>query len=124
MKKFSTLFSLLFTITSIVAFAPPRNTRTPVSLNAAVDRKAFLAGAAASVMLVSTSQEASAKDNYSLDFDVGEVLVPEKKKAKSEGGGLVLGALFGSVALSLPFFLPNILRLLGVNSAIKKNPGE
>jgi hypothetical protein len=51
------------------------------------------------------------------------VVVPEKKaENKSKGGGIVAAALGGSVLLSLPFFLPNLMRLAGINNA--KNPDQ
>jgi hypothetical protein len=96
------------------ALAPP---------SPAADRRAFLAQAAkatAFTAVVSVATPAIAKEEYTLD--TGDVVVPEQNDAtkKNSGSSLVAGALAGSVLLSLPFFLPNLLRLAGINNA--KNP--
>mmetsp|Transcript_1047 Transcript_1047/g.2272 ORF Transcript_1047/g.2272 Transcript_1047/m.2272 type:complete len:119 (+) Transcript_1047:134-490(+) len=109
------LLSFFLLIATATAFAPAlQRQRRNVSLNAVEQqsRKAFLGNAAASLVLV-TSTAANAKDSYSLD--TGSVAVPEKEKPKTKEGAsnLVLGVAGGSIALSLPFFLPSILRLLG-----------
>jgi hypothetical protein len=95
------------------------------ALAAPADRRAFLAKATASTtaaaFTVAASAPAFAKDEYSLD--TGKDVVVEKKVAeKGSGGNIVAGALAGSVALSLPFFLPNLMRLAGINNA--KNPNQ
>mmetsp|Transcript_20355 Transcript_20355/g.29432 ORF Transcript_20355/g.29432 Transcript_20355/m.29432 type:complete len:137 (-) Transcript_20355:68-478(-) len=132
-----TVLFLLLAITS--AFAPVSiNTQTRQSsfslkLNAVAEegRKAFLGKAAVAtmVLLSSSSSAANAKPSSisTYDLDTADIIPTpiEKKTASGGGGGLAVGGvLFGGLALSLPFFLPNILRLLGVNSAIKKNPGD
>eukprot|EP00587_Corethron_hystrix_P013785 CAMPEP_0113312266 /NCGR_PEP_ID=MMETSP0010_2-20120614/9160_1 /TAXON_ID=216773 ORGANISM="Corethron hystrix, Strain 308" /NCGR_SAMPLE_ID=MMETSP0010_2 /ASSEMBLY_ACC=CAM_ASM_000155 /LENGTH=148 /DNA_ID=CAMNT_0000168047 /DNA_START=31 /DNA_END=477 /DNA_ORIENTATION=+ /assembly_acc=CAM_ASM_000155 len=86
------------------------------------NRRAFIAKAGATTAGAFTAaigaSSASAKSNNDYSLDTGSVVVEEKKAAKSSGGGnLVAGALGGSVLLSLPFFLPNLLRLAGVNNA-------
>ncbi len=101
----------LATLAASDALAPP------------VDRRVFLAKAststtAAAFAAVAVSTPASAKDEYALD--TGDIAVQEKKKVDGNGGSIVGGALAGSVLLSLPFFLPNLMRLAGINNA--KNP--
>ena len=98
---------------------------TSNALAPAADRRAFLAKAtttAASFTAASiVASPAFAKDDYSLD--TGDVVVPEKKAEKnSKGSNIVAGALAGSVLLSVPFFLPNLMRLAGINNA--KNPDK
>eukprot|EP00559_Dactyliosolen_fragilissimus_P003669 CAMPEP_0184867082 /NCGR_PEP_ID=MMETSP0580-20130426/25034_1 /TAXON_ID=1118495 /ORGANISM="Dactyliosolen fragilissimus" /LENGTH=114 /DNA_ID=CAMNT_0027367129 /DNA_START=96 /DNA_END=440 /DNA_ORIENTATION=- len=108
-------FLTLFIIVSLSnALAPP------TSLDS---RRAFLSQAtSATVIAFSGAAPALAKDEYSLD--TGSVTVPKKEKEvkSNEGGALVGGALAGSVALSLPFFLPNLMRMAGINNA--KNPDQ
>eukprot|EP00554_Chaetoceros_debilis_P004573 CAMPEP_0194085194 /NCGR_PEP_ID=MMETSP0149-20130528/16638_1 /TAXON_ID=122233 /ORGANISM="Chaetoceros debilis, Strain MM31A-1" /LENGTH=113 /DNA_ID=CAMNT_0038768021 /DNA_START=83 /DNA_END=424 /DNA_ORIENTATION=+ len=111
--KLSTIALITMMATSD-ALAPPSS-----------DRRAFLAKATASTSAaafatVAASAPAFAKDEYSLD--TGDIKVPEKVKAESKGGSIVTGALGASVLLSLPFFLPNLMRLAGVNNA--KNPDK
>ena len=90
----------------------------------ATGRRAFLSNAASNTAAITTaavtSSPAFAADSYSLD--TGDVVVPKKEKAakSGNGGAVVGGALGASVALSLPFFLPNLMRLAGINNA--KNP--
>lgn len=109
--KFSSAIILAAVASTSSALAPP------------ADRRAFIAKAtttAASFTAASiVASPAFAKDDYSLD--TGDVVVPEKKvETNSKGSNIVAGALAGSVLLSLPFFLPNLMRLAGINNA--KNP--
>jgi|EP00979_Chaetoceros_neogracilis_P004120 hypothetical protein len=88
-------------------------------------RRAFLVKASTTAASFTAAtvvaSPAFAKDDYALD--TGDVVVPEKKaENKSKGGGIVAAALGGSVLLSLPFFLPNLMRLAGINNA--KNPDQ
>ena len=110
--KLSSIIALA-AVASTSAYAPP------------ADRRAFIAKAASTATAFTAATVASspafAKDQYALD--TGDVVVPEKKvEKKGDGGGLVAVALGGSVVLSLPFFLPNLLRLAGVKNA--KNPDQ
>jgi hypothetical protein len=111
--KLSTVLTLA-TVATSNALAPPS------------DRRAFLAKASASTTAAAfttivASAPAFAKDDYSLD--TGDNVVVEKKKAEGgNGSSIVGGALAGSVLLSLPFFLPNLMRLAGINNA--KNPNN
>lgn len=110
--KFSTVF--------VLAAASSANALAPHS-----DRRAFVAKATASTAATfaaaATAAPAFAKDAYSLD--TGDDIVIEKKKVEGgKGGSIVAGALAGSVLLSLPFFLPNLMRLAGINNA--KNPDQ
>mmetsp|Transcript_4901 Transcript_4901/g.7453 ORF Transcript_4901/g.7453 Transcript_4901/m.7453 type:complete len:115 (+) Transcript_4901:39-383(+) len=112
--KFSSALILAAVASTSSALAPP-----------AAGRRAFLAKAtttAASFTVASVvASPAFAKDDYSLD--TGDVAVAEKKVEKnSKGSNVVVGALAGSVLLSLPFFLPNLMRLAGINNA--KNPDK
>ncbi len=115
----------------LAAASSTANALVPPTTDAAAgSRRAFIskvstagagAAAAAAVTLTTPSAPAVAAGDYSLD--TGDVVVPKKEKAeKTENGGagLVGAALGGSVLLSLPFFLPNLMRLAGINNA--KNP--
>jgi hypothetical protein len=89
------------------------------------NRRAFFAKAASTVAVVSSLAIAAptaafAKDDYSLDFD--ESIVVKKADTSKEGGGsngglIVGGALAGGLALSLPFFAPNLARMAGIKNA-------
>jgi hypothetical protein len=86
------------------------------------NRRAFFVNAASTLAVVSSlaSAPAFAKDDYSLDFD--ESIVAKKADASkdssgSNGGLIVGGALAGGLALSLPFFAPNLARMAGVKNA-------
>lgn len=113
--------SFLLMIASAIAFAPSvNNARTITSLNAAdQSRKAFLTTAAAGLIAATTSGTVVANAaSADYDLDSGDVKVPEKeKKAAGNGAGIVGGALAGGLALSLPFFLPNLLRMAGIKNA-------
>jgi hypothetical protein len=116
MRVVISLFILIAMASVAQALAPP-----PAA--AAADRRAFLAQASratAFTAVVSVATPSTAKEEYTLD--TGDIVVPEQTNAtkKNSGGSLVTGALAGSVLLSLPFFLPNLLRLAGINNA--KNP--
>lgn len=80
-------------------------------------RRAFLAKAATAAASVAVASPAfAAVDKYALD--VGEEYkkeAPEKKS--SEGGNLVGGAFAGGLLLSLPFFAPNLARMVGIKNA-------
>lgn len=83
-------------------------------------RKAFLTKFAGSIATMAATatvpSPAVAKDQYSLD--VVETKTEKPKNEKSGGGAnLVGGALAGGFALSLPFFLPNLMRMSGINNA-------
>ena len=111
--KLSSVLILATVASTANALAPPAN------------RRAFIAQASASTAAAFTAAAftapAFAKDAYSLD--TGDVVVPEvKAESNSKGGTIVAAALGGSVLLSLPFFLPNLLRLAGINNA--KNPSD
>jgi hypothetical protein len=87
----------------------------------ASDRRTFLVKAstasAAAFVAAANPSPAFAKDEYSMEVD--QVVVPKKEMAKKKGGNgglLVGGALFGGLALSLPFFAPNLARMAGVKN--------
>jgi hypothetical protein len=110
--KFSFLVAVASLAASANALAPPSSTTG--------DRRAFLskvvAVSVASVAIASTPA-AFAKDQYSLDFD--ESIVVKKEEAPKSGGngGLIVGgALAGGLALSLPFFAPNLARMAGIKN--------
>eukprot|EP00557_Chaetoceros_sp_GSL56_P008843 CAMPEP_0176499382 /NCGR_PEP_ID=MMETSP0200_2-20121128/12895_1 /TAXON_ID=947934 /ORGANISM="Chaetoceros sp., Strain GSL56" /LENGTH=116 /DNA_ID=CAMNT_0017897793 /DNA_START=130 /DNA_END=480 /DNA_ORIENTATION=- len=108
----------LFILAVIASFG---QALAPPSSSAA--RRAFLVQATqatAFTAAVSVATPSFAKEEYTLD--TGDVVVPEQSNStkKNSGSSLVAGALAGSVLLSLPFFLPNLLRLAGINNA--KNP--
>ena len=105
--RFSTFIALAAVASTSNALAPP------------TDRRAFVAKAAA--FTAATASAPAFADDYSLD--TGDIVVPEKKaESNGKGGAVVGGALAGSVLLSLPFFLPNLMRLAGINNA--KNPAK
>lgn len=106
--KVSSLIILAAAVSSCDALAAPS------------DRRAFMkaASTATAFTVASASAPAFAKDAY--DLDSGDVVVEPKEKKENKNGGVVTAALGGSVLLSLPFFLPNLMRLAGINNA--KNP--
>lgn len=112
-------------LSSIILLAALPATTTALAAPTTGGRRAFLSQAASSAAAVTaatvaTTAPAFAADSYSLD--TGDVSVPVKEKAakSGNGGAVVGGALAASVALSLPFFLPNLMRMAGINNA--KNP--
>jgi hypothetical protein len=80
--------------------------------------KAVPATAAAALIAVATATPAFADDSEEYQFYVAKPVA--EKKSNNSGGLAVGGVLAGGFALSLPFFLPNLLRLAGVKNA--KNP--
>mmetsp|Transcript_38020 Transcript_38020/g.43411 ORF Transcript_38020/g.43411 Transcript_38020/m.43411 type:complete len:124 (+) Transcript_38020:84-455(+) len=119
----STSFLILLLATCARAFTPISQRQSKVtSLNAHLSsRKAFLtittAASVATIATVTTSTPAFAKGDYSLDVIETKVETPKKEGNEGASLGLVGGVLAGGFAISLPFFLPNILRILGVNNA-------
>jgi hypothetical protein len=85
-------------------------------------RQAFLASSSAAVMaataavLVLPPVEAAHADEYD-DARAAK----RAKDAESKGANTLAIPLIGGLALSLPFFLPNILRLLGVKNSKMKD---
>jgi hypothetical protein len=85
-------------------------------------RRTFLskAPATAAALIVATGA-ATANPTLANAEEDGEykfyVAPPVAEKKESSGKLLVGGALFGSVALSLPFFLPNLMRMAGIKNA-------
>lgn len=104
--KVSSLIILAAAVSSCDALAAPS------------DRRAFMKAASTATAFTVASAPAFAKDAY--DLDSGDVVVEPKEKKENKNGGIVTAALGGSVLLSLPFFLPNLMRLAGINNA--KNP--
>lgn len=104
--KVSSLIILAAAVSSCDALAAPS------------DRRAFMKAASTATAFTVASSPAFAKDAY--DLDSGDVVVEPKEKKENKNGGIVTAALGGSVLLSLPFFLPNLMRLAGINNA--KNP--
>lgn len=88
------------------------------------DRRAFMSEIATSATIATSFAVGSADpvfaENYSLDVGAVEVQKTTKDKKKNDGGKIVGGALAAGSLLSVPFFLPNLLRLAGVRNA--KNP--
>jgi hypothetical protein len=112
--KFSSVLILAAVASTSNALAPPANRRAFIT-------RATTTAASFTAASIVTSSPAFAKDDYSLD--TGDVAVTEKKAEKnSKGSNIVAGALAGSVLLSVPFFLPNLMRLAGINNA--KNPDK
>jgi hypothetical protein len=108
-------FSVLFVVASLAASG---NALAPSSTTGS--RRAFLSKVATTAALasVAVAAPAFAKDQYALDFD--ESIVVKKEEAPKSGGngGLIVGgALAGGLALSLPFFAPNLARMAGVKNA-------
>lgn len=97
---------------------------TTTALTTNTNRRSFLNQASSNlaVLTLSAPVALAASDPYALD--VGDAVVVPKKESDGanagKGGAVVGGALAGGLALSLPFFLPNLLRMAGVNNA--KNP--
>jgi hypothetical protein len=86
-------------------------------------RRTFLAKApATAAALIATSVAAPAfAYKYVPDEYVATTAVAKPEKKSGGGGGMAVGGvLLGGLALSLPFFLPNLQRMAGVNNA--KNP--
>mmetsp|Transcript_17911 Transcript_17911/g.20416 ORF Transcript_17911/g.20416 Transcript_17911/m.20416 type:complete len:124 (+) Transcript_17911:108-479(+) len=117
-------------ILMLASLASLSNALAPTTSRSDSSRRAFIskvtsataatAATAVGANAIFQPAPAFAKDEYS--FDVGDnVVVPVKeKKEKGNGAGIVGGALGASVLLSLPFFLPNLLRLAGVNNVKEK----
>jgi hypothetical protein len=107
------LFILLLVASSAAALVPSSARRT------------FLAKApaTAAALLLTTAAPAfaNAADGYSLDVEQAVVSKPEKKSS-GNGSMAIGGVLAGGFALSLPFFLPNLMRMVGVNNG--KNPDQ
>jgi hypothetical protein len=100
--------------------------RRMTALDAVVSsRQAFLASSSAAVVAAAVAGsvvvllppvEAAHADEYD-DARAAK----RAKDAESKGGGTLAIPLIGGLALSLPFFLPNILRLLGVKNSKMKD---
>lgn len=85
------------------------------TLEAVSSRKAFLASAAASAVVVGLAVPEARADEYD------DARAAKRAKAAESNGGTALAVpLIGGLALSLPFFLPNILRLLGIKNSKMK----
>jgi hypothetical protein len=80
-------------------------------------RRAFLtkAPAAAAAIAVATAVPAFANAEEEYKFYVAPPV--KEKKTNNTGSLAVGGVLFGGFALSLPFFLPNLMRMAGVKNA-------
>ena len=114
MRAVSYVFVFLSALlcTSINALAPPS------------DRRAFLskvasAGSIATVAAATTATSAPVfAADYALDgLDEVETKKEAPKKSGGNGGVIVGGALAGGLALSLPFFAPNLARMAGIKNA-------
>jgi hypothetical protein len=116
MKYFATSTAILFfgLVSSSSALAPTPST----------NRRAFINEIVTSATIATSFAVGSADpvfaENYSLDVGEVEVRTTTKDKKKNDGGKIVGGALAAGSLLSVPFFLPNLLRLAGVKNA--KNP--
>lgn len=92
------------------ALAPPSSGRR------AFLKESLTTSVVASVVATQPLPAFAKVDEYSLDS--GDIKAPVKEKTETgSGSGIVAAALGGSVLLSLPFFLPNLLRLAGVKNA-------
>ena len=124
MMKFVTLLSVCLLL-SVNAFAPASvNSRAAIALRAQstdMDDAAILSrrdamrqGATAAMTSLAFASVLAATPETALAdiYDDQEKERKLKQKADNEKNkGLVPKILFGGVALSLPFFLPNVLRL-------------
>lgn len=95
---------------------------TPPKSSNSNSRRAFLSKApgTAAALLVTTGA-AVANPGFANAEEDGEykfyVAPPVAEKKESAGKLAVGGVLFGGFALSLPFFLPNLMRMAGVKNA-------
>lgn len=112
----------LLVLVAVASFSNTSALVTPPSSSSGNSRRSFLskAPATAAALIVATGA-ATANPAFANAEEDGEykfyVAPPEVEKKESGGKLLVGGALFGSVALSLPFFLPNLMRMAGVKNA-------
>lgn len=109
-RVFSMLLLIAVAVVSVSAFQPTHYTPPRLSTVAlqSVSRKELLAATvSAAVMTTSTAALADEYDD-----------ARNAARAKKQGGGasLMAAPLIGGVVLSLPFFLPSILRLLGIKN--------
>jgi hypothetical protein len=115
MLAISVIFLLATLVPSSSALAPPPTRRAFIS------EVATSATIATTSFVVAGSATPAFAEKYSLDTGAAvEVQSTIKDKKKNDGGKIVGGALAAGSLLSLPFFLPNLLRLAGVRNA--KNP--
>lgn len=86
---------------------------------AVTGRRVFLSTAAATAVSVAiaTQPAAAASDPYALDLDASFKTEKVVEKKAGNGGALVGGAFAGGLALSLPFFAPNLARMAGIKNA-------
>jgi len=96
----------------------PLRAAAPISqAEAGLSRRSVLLGTSAATIALSPAiahadsiEEIAARANAASEAArVAAAAAPEEEK--TDGKGLVLGALFGSVALSLPFYWKNVARL-------------
>jgi hypothetical protein len=75
-------------------------------------RKSFLASATVAMIVAGSSPDVVHADEYD-DARAAK----RAKDAETSGSTALAVPLIGGLVLSLPFFLPNILRLLGVKNS-------
>jgi hypothetical protein len=116
------VLSLSSTCSALVT--PPSSSASSSAFNSnSNSRRTFLskAPATAAALIVATGAATANPTLANAETEDGEykfyVAPPVVEKKESSGKLLVGGALFGSVALSLPFFLPNLMRMAGVKNA-------